>query len=114
MKQTLIVIPLLAILLSGCAKSIRPGSIDAVDSKTYDTLLIAQSVLDNAKVAVLQGKLPASAKPIINSCGEAYNKLRDVWITYRANPDAELEQRIISATLELNRIILELRGLGVK
>jgi len=113
-NRNLISLALLLLLSIGCAKTIRPGSIDAVDSKTYDTLLIAQSVLDNAKVAVLQGKLPASAKPIINSCGEAYNKLRDVWITYRANPDAELEQRIISATLELNRIILELRGLGVK
>jgi len=113
MKQALPIIALLLLISGGCAKAIRPGSIDVVDSRTYDTLLVAQAVLDNAKIAFKQGKLPDNAKPVINAAGEAYNALRDVWLSYRAAPGAALEQRIISATLELNKVILELRNMGV-
>ena len=114
MKQAITTLALLLLLSGGCAKSIHPGSIDAVDSRTYDTLLVAQSVLDNAKIAFKQGKLPDSAKPVINRMGEAYNLLRDLWLEYRANPSAAIEQKITAATLQVNRFILDLRGMGVQ
>jgi len=113
-NRNLISLALLLLLSIGCAKTIRPGSIDAVDSRTYDTLLIAQSILDNAKIAVVQGKLTDSAKPVINRMGEAYNLLRDLWLQYRATPNAAIEQKIIAATLTVNQFILDLRGMGVK
>jgi hypothetical protein len=105
---------LLLLLLAGCAKSIHPGQIDSLDGKTYDTLLVAQSVLDNAKIAISQGKLPQSAKPVINGMGAAYGELRELWLQYRAMPNSVLSDKIIAASLEINRFILEMRKLGVK
>jgi hypothetical protein len=105
---------ILLLLLWGCAKSIHPGSIDKLDSTTYDTLTVAQSVLSNAKDLYDKGKLPTTSKPVINGMGHAYNELRDLWLQYRANPSATLSDKIIKASLEINRFILELRKLGVK
>lgn len=115
----LTMVPLLALLLlgSGCNRSAiprHPNAIDQLDSNTYDTLIVAQAVLDNAKIAVKQGKIPESAKPIINAGGAAYNAVRDLWLDYRASPSVSLADKIFSAVAELNKIILQLRGLGVE
>jgi hypothetical protein len=112
-RQNLTILALLLLLSSGCAKNIHPGQIDALDGKTYDVLTVAQSVLDEAKVQYAQGKLPTTAKPIINGMGQAYNELRDLWNQYRAKPDASLESKILTATSSLNSFILQLRGMGV-
>lgn len=117
MKQSLMLIPILAILLAGsnCRTHVpHPGQIDNLDGQTYDTLTVAQSVLDNARIQYTQGKLPATAKPVINGMGAAYNELRDLWIQYRANPDASLSSKILTATNNVNQFILELRKQGVK
>jgi hypothetical protein len=114
MKQNLTILALLLLLSSGCAKNIHPGSIDKLDSTTYDTLTVAQSVLDNAKIQYAQGKLPTTSKPVINGMGHAYNELRDLWLQYRANPSADLTSKILTATNMINQFILELRKVGVK
>lgn len=107
---------LLLLLTVGCQKSIyvqRTGSIDKLDSMTYDTLLVAQALLDNTKIAIQQGKLPASAKVISNDAGKAYNILRDCWIFYRATPNESTAKAITDASLIVSKFIAELRGLGV-
>jgi len=107
---------LLGLLLTGCGKNTvvqHPGAIDSLDSKTYDVLLVAQNVLDNAKVAYKQGKLPETAKAAINAGGVVYTDLRELWLEYRAKPDATLVEKITSATLKINQFVLELRGMGV-
>lgn len=117
MKRTFIPIMLLLFLMPACQKSIivqHPDSIDALDSNTYDVLTTAQSVLDNTKIAINQGKLPAFAKAISNNAGAAYNTLRDVWLQYRANPNATIAEKVKAAALTLNDFILQLRGIGVK
>jgi len=104
-------------LLTGCTRSAlvrHPDAVDELDARTYDTLLVAQAVLDNAKVEILAGRLPASAKPTVNAAGGAYDTLRELWLTYRAKPDASVAEKIAAATLIVNRYILDLRGLGVK
>lgn len=115
-------IPIVALLLSailsaGCSHNAlprHPNAINEFDGRTYDGLVVAQAVLDAAKIEVAKGVLPASVKPVINSAGKAYNEARELWLLYRAQPDASIEQQIVAAMLELNRFILELRGLGVK
>jgi hypothetical protein len=114
MQRNLIALALLLLLNSGCAKNIHPNQIDSLDGKTYDTLLVAQSVLDNAKIQFQQGKLPATSKPVINGMGQAYMELRELWLQYRAAPSASLSDKIVAASLEINRFILELRKIGVK
>ena len=106
----------LLLFMLGCQKAVvpRPGSIDKLDSVTYDTLLVAQALLDNTKIAIQQGKLPASTKQIVNEAGRAYTVLRDCWLQYRAAPNEETSQRIANASLRVNKFIAELRGLGVQ
>jgi hypothetical protein len=113
MKRALPIVMLL--LLTGCAKNyvVHPGSVDVLASKTYDTLLVAQSVLDNAKLAITEGKLPATIKPVINNAGSAYTLLRSMLDQYQKSPNETLAQRIMDQTDIVNKFILNLRGLGV-
>jgi hypothetical protein len=115
-RREFLLMPLLAMCIVACGVNVKarhPNAIDQLDSNTYDTLIVAQSVLDNAKVAVKQGKLPDSAKPVINAGGTAYSVVRELWLEYRANQNTPLANQIIAATPELNKIIMQLRGLGV-
>jgi hypothetical protein len=91
-----------------------PNAVDKLDSKTYDVLTVAQSVLDNAKVAFKAGKLPSTSKAVINGMGDAYNLLRDLWLEYRVSQDQATAQKILNATTKVNQFILDLRKLGVK
>jgi hypothetical protein len=119
MKRAVLILFLLT-LGPGCKTAVvqHPGSLDQFDSSTYDTLTVAQSILDSAKVSYLQGKLPESAKPIINKAGLAYNTLRDAWLGYRSAKDAIQKQNYIelvnAAIPAVNKFILDLKALGVK
>jgi hypothetical protein len=108
----------LALILYGCQVKIHPGAVDQFDSATYDTLIVAQSVLDSAKIAFAQGALPAEAKAIINKAGESYNLLRDAWLGYRAaKTEADkgnAKAAVDAAVIAVNQFILDLRKLGVK
>jgi hypothetical protein len=105
---------LFLILFSSCQVKVQhPGAIDSLDNDTYDTLLIAQSVLDNTKVAIKQGKLPDYAKSVSNNAGIVYNTLHELWLDYRSNPTKTTAEKIIDATSRINQLISELRGLGV-
>ncbi len=112
--KRLIPLYLFLLLIPACQRSLRPGAIDQLDSQTYDTLLVFQSLLDNTKIQIQQGKLPDSTKPIVNDAGKAYNGLRDAWLAYRAAPSATASQRISEAALEVSKFITQLRGLGGK
>lgn len=117
---------LLACLLLGltvaCQKQIvapHPGSLDAFDSQTYDALLVAQGVLDQAKIECAQGRLPTGAKAAINTAGNAYNVARDVWLEYRAvksaggSPDQvqNVALKVTAAVVELNQTVADVRKL---
>lgn len=68
----------LAGVLAGCAKNAtpHPNQINAFDGQTYDRLTEAQAALDEAKVQYQTGKLPATAKTVINDTGAIYEQAR--------------------------------------
>ena len=105
----------LLLLLAGCTVTVpRPGSIDQLDSQTYDTLLIFQGLLDSAKDKVKEGKLPESMKPLINQAGEVYKELRKNWLAYHYLPSTDNAAKITGGALEVSKFIAQLRALGVK
>src|SRR4029077_8991599 len=63
--------------------AIHPGALNTVDSAAYDTLLIASTTIDQARVAYQAGQLPQDSKDALNTLVQAYNVARDSWLTYR-------------------------------
>lgn len=62
----------------------HPGSVDEVDSKMYDALLVWNGALTQAKTEFTNGNISGeSARAIINKTGEAYNTMRSVRQLYR-------------------------------
>ncbi len=109
---------LLGALGCGPKHVVHPGAVDNFDSNVYDTLTIAQGVLDQAKTEFAQGKLPATAKTVINDAGGAYNLLRDAWLGYRAvkqtnpsDPAQEYVAKINALLPQINQFIADLRKL---
>jgi hypothetical protein len=85
-----IVIPLLLVPLvlsmPACAAvhyTVHPGAMNQVDSVAYDTLLIAETTIDQGRSAYQAGRLPVAAKDTLNALVEAYNVARVSWLTYR-------------------------------
>lgn len=74
-------------LLSAAACSpryiVHPGAVDQTDSVTYDTLLVAETAIDNARAAYQAGSLPDSTKAAFNTLVRSYAVARDSWLTYR-------------------------------
>ncbi len=75
---------ILCMALTSCAAyMVHPGAVNKSDSVAYDTLLVAGAVIDQAKVEITAGKLPATLKPAFNRLVVSYNTARNVWLTYR-------------------------------
>jgi predicted lipoprotein len=77
-----VLIVLVMIASVGChtkAAVPHPNQLDAFDGQTYDSLVAAQATLDEAKAQFAAGKLPPTAKPVINSAGAAYEQARTAW-----------------------------------
>jgi hypothetical protein len=68
---------LLLLLLTGCAAhyTIHPGSLNQADSSAYDALLIAETIIDQARTSYPTAQLNALIK--------SYNVARESWLTYR-------------------------------
>src|SRR5437588_8802813 len=56
-----VVLPLLLVSATSCAVHYRihPGALNATDSAAYDALLIAETTIDQARLDLLAGQLPA-------------------------------------------------------
>ena len=87
----------LALSLSACAAryAIHPGALNKTDSVAYDALLIAESVIDQARQLPLDDK---DVKSALNTLINAYDIARASWLTYRGAiatnvpPEVYLEQ----------------------
>jgi hypothetical protein len=74
------VLALILIPLCGCAARVQhPGTANAFDSGTYDTLLVTRSVIETTKSDLAAGAFPASisanVKSALNRLIDAYNTL---------------------------------------
>ena len=80
-----VVIPLL-LLMTACSAQYRihPGALNAADSAAYDVLLIAQTTIDQARLQLQAGQLPAEAKTALDVLVRSYNVARKAWLTYRS------------------------------
>jgi hypothetical protein len=99
------------LLMLACTKQIHPGSVNQFDSATYDGMLVYQSVLDEAKVQFLEGKLPVSSKIVINKAGETYNLLRDAWLAYRASQNPDTLAKVQALVVQMDALVADLNKL---
>jgi hypothetical protein len=79
-----LVVPIL-LPFSSCAAhyAVHPGALNPADSAAYDTLLVAESVIDAARSAIEAGTIPRTEKDALNILLHSYNVARESWLTYR-------------------------------
>ena len=85
--KTLIPLLLVPIVLSTAACAARytlhPGALNVSDSAAYDTLLVAEAAIDQARLENQTRALPSPEKAALNNLIRSYNVARDSWLTYR-------------------------------
>jgi hypothetical protein len=78
----LLILPVMTV--SAChGYAVHPGSLNQVDSAAFDTLLVAEAAIDQARIEYNAGTLPASSKTPLDALVKAYNVARESWLTYR-------------------------------
>lgn len=99
---------LVVLLLTSCAADsyiLHPGAVSRADSIAYDSLLIAQAIIEHSRTEFAAGTLPDTLKPGFNRLIESYNVARSTWLTYRGTVIAggsANEQALLSAMSALN------------
>jgi hypothetical protein len=79
----LLVLPL-AMSAQACSRYVvHPGSLNKTDSAAYDTLLVAESMINQARADYQSQQLPDQTRDAFNNLVRAYNVARQSWITYR-------------------------------
>lgn len=81
----------MAIALVGCTKNpVHPGAANQFDSSTYDTLVVAHSLIESTKAdlanGTLAGNTASAVKNVLNNgLVPAYNALDTAYRTYHAS-----------------------------
>src|SRR5213593_4128944 len=72
---TMLLVALLLAATSACAAryTVHPGALNKTDSAAYDILLVAETAIDQARLAYKSGQLPAGAKPALDVLVRSYN-----------------------------------------
>src|SRR6058998_4337932 len=108
--KTMTVILLIPILLSVSAcrahYPIHPGALNMADSAAYDTLLVAEAMIDDARVAYQLGRLPMGATDLLNTLIHSYNLTRQSWLTYRGAVATN-----VTPDIYIDELMENLRGL---
>jgi hypothetical protein len=85
--KTLLVLLLapLVLLTPACAArySVHPGALNPADSTAYDTLLIAEAAIDQARAENQIHPLAPDVKEAFNTVVGSYNVAKETWLTYR-------------------------------
>ena len=101
---------LLLLSAQGCVAhyTVHPAALNRTDSAAYDALLIAETVIDQAKAAN-PGKPEGALKRLIDS----YNVARESWLTWRGAITTNAPQQVYLDNLNKNLVDLTnaIRGL---
>ena len=85
----LLVLPL-ALSAPACARYVvHSGAVNTTDSAAYDTLLVAQTMIDQARADYATGDLPGGTRDAFNTLVRAYNVARESWLTFRTAVSAD-------------------------
>jgi hypothetical protein len=85
--KALVILLLVPLTLStaACAAryTVHPGAVNPADSAAYDTLLIAEAAIDQAREENQVHPLAPDVKEAFNTLVGSYNVAREAWLTYR-------------------------------
>jgi hypothetical protein len=105
---------LLLLFLASCTAhySIHPGALNKSDSAAYDTLLIAENAIDQARLDFQAGQLPEGAKSALETLIRSYNVARTSWLVYRGalSTNVESQQYFDGLTKNLTDLSAAIRG----
>jgi hypothetical protein len=111
----LLLMPLM-LSTTACALQYRihPGALNVTDSVAYDSLLVAEAVIDQARLDDQKEALPAAAQAALNTLIQSYNVARESWLIYRgalANnvPPDEFIRQLAQNLSDLTNAIRALR-----
>src|SRR6202521_4479332 len=106
-----LIVPLL-ISGSACAAhyAVHPGSLNTADSAAYDTLLIAETVIDQARPE----NISPTEKDALKTLVASYNAARESWLTYRGalatnTPSDQYFQQLTKNLTDLTNAIRAIR-----
>ena len=85
---------------------LHPGALNTTDSAAYDTLLIAEAAIDQARTENQTRPFPAEARDALNTLIQSYNIAREAWLTYRGAVAANVPSGPYFQ--QLNRNLLDL------
>lgn len=79
----------LAVLLVACAaRPLHPGSANAFDSNSFDSLIVVKNVIDSTRTDLANNAFPANitgnVKTALNALIQAYNIADSAYLTYHA------------------------------
>jgi hypothetical protein len=63
---------------------VHPGALNVADSAAYDTLLVAEAAIDQARVENQTRPLPSAEKDALNTLIQSYDVARVSWLTSKA------------------------------
>jgi hypothetical protein len=121
LKTLVLILAIPLVLVSpACAAThyvVHPGALNPVDSAAYDTLLIAEATIDQARLDFKSGQLPAGAEPAalkaLDALVRSYNIARDSWLTYRGaiSTNAPADVYLSQLNQHLTDLATAIRGL---
>jgi hypothetical protein len=99
----LLLAALLVLPAQGCVAhyTVHPGALNQTDSAAYDALLIAETVIDQAKAAN-----PGPPEGVLKRLIESYNVARVSWLTYRGAITTNVPQQAYLDRLNKNLVDL--------
>jgi len=74
-----LIVPVLLAMPACAAYTVHPNALNATDSAAYDTLLVAESIIDQAR----SDQLSPGGREALATLIHSYNVARESWLTYR-------------------------------
>lgn len=112
MRQVKVLVLVLALCTSfaitGCKKNVHPGAISVVDSNLYDTLLVAQGSLEEARKTVAENPTPLYIQAF-NKAAAIYNQAEADWQLYHSSGDGTLLTKLQGEVDQVVKTIADMR-----